>query len=133
MADYLRAECTKAFRRKYLYIALLVCLAVRHPVLWYVLGLFVVKEGFMLVMGILVLLGLIGRLGKYLPAQSISGFLLVIGIAMTFAPNLVTVTTSENAMSGYIALGVTAWSKNPFLGMVVGVLVRYLGVYVGLV
>ena len=88
---------------------------------------------FMLVMGILVLLGLIGRLGKYLPAQSISGFLLVIGIAMTFAPNLVTVTTSENAMSGYIALGVTAWSKNPFLGMVVGVLVRYLGAYVGLV
>ena len=88
---------------------------------------------FMLVMGILVLLGLIGRLGKYLPAQSISGFLLVIGIAMTFAPNLVTVTTSENAMSGYIALGVTAWSKNPFHGMVVGVLVRYLGVYVGLV
>ena len=88
---------------------------------------------FMLVMGILVLLGLIGRLGKYLPAQSISGFLLVIGIAMTFAPNLVSVTTSENAMSGYIALGVTAWSKNPFLGMVVGVLVRYLGVYVGLV
>ena len=88
---------------------------------------------FMLVMGILVLLGLIGRLGKYLPAQSISGFLLVIGIAMTFAPNLVTVTTNENAMSGYIALGVTAWSKNPFLGMVVGVLVRYLGVYVGLV
>ena len=29
---------------------LLVCLAVRHPVLWYVLGLFVVKEGFMLVL-----------------------------------------------------------------------------------
>ena len=32
-----------------------------------------------------------------------------------------------------IALGVTAWSKNPFLGMVVGVLVRYLGAYFGLV
>ena len=31
---------------------LLVCLAVRHPVLWYVLALFVAKEGFMLVMGI---------------------------------------------------------------------------------
>ncbi|MDY4008268.1 MAG: solute carrier family 23 protein [Candidatus Limiplasma sp.] len=88
---------------------------------------------FMLAMGVLVLLGLIGRLGKYLPAQSISGFLLVIGFALTFAPNLTTVTQSENSMSGYIALGVTAWSKNPFLGMVVGVLVRYLGVYVGLV
>ena len=48
------------------------------------------------------------------------------GIAKTFASNLVTVTTNENVMSGYIALGVTAWSKNSLRGMVVGVLVRYL-------
>lgn len=32
---------------------LLICLALRHPVLWYVLALFFVKEGFMLVMGII--------------------------------------------------------------------------------
>ncbi len=88
---------------------------------------------FMLVTGILVLVGLVSRLGKYLPAQSISGFLLVIGFALTFAPNLQSVTASDNPMAGYIALGVTAWSKNPFLGMVVGVLVRFLGQYVGLV
>ena len=88
---------------------------------------------FMLVTGVLVLTGLVSRLGKYLPAQSISGFLLVIGFALTFAPNLQSVTTSDNPMSGYIALGVTAWSKNPFLGMVVGILVRFLGAYVGLV
>jgi len=87
---------------------------------------------FMLAMGILVLLGFIGRLGRYLPAQSIAGFLLVIGFALTFAPNLSAVTQSDNAMSGYIALGVTAWSKNPFLGMVVGVIVRAVGSYVGL-
>ena len=88
---------------------------------------------FMLVTGVLVLTGLVTRLGKYLPAQSISGFLLVIGFALTFAPNLQTVAASENSMSGYIALGVTAWSKNPFLGMVCGVLVRFFGSYVGLV
>lgn len=88
---------------------------------------------FMIAMAVLILMGLVGRLGRYLPAQSISGFLLVIGFALTFAPNLATVAASDNSMSGYIALGVTAWSKNPFLGMVVGVLVRYLGVYVGLV
>ena len=88
---------------------------------------------FMFIMGILVLAGLVGRLGKYLPSQSIAGFLLVIGFALTFAPNLSAVTQTDEPMSGYIALGVTAWSKNPFLGMVVGVLVRYLGVYVGLV
>ena len=88
---------------------------------------------FMLVTGVLILTGLVTRLGKYLPAQSISGFLLVIGFALTFAPNLSTVSASENSMSGYIALGVTAWSKNPFLGMVCGVLVRFFGSYVGLV
>ena len=87
---------------------------------------------FMFAMGILILVGLIGRLGRYLPAQSIAGFLLVIGFALTFAPNLSAVSQSDQPMSGYIALGVTAWSKNPFLGMVVGVLVRYLGSYVGL-
>ncbi|MGN1074525.1 MAG: solute carrier family 23 protein [Eubacteriales bacterium] len=88
---------------------------------------------FMLVTAVLILTGLVSRLGRYLPAQSISGFLLVIGFALTFAPNLSTVAQSDGSMSGYIALGVTAWSKNPFLGMVVGVLVRYLGAYVGLV
>ena len=82
--------------------------------------------------GLLILTGLIGRLGKYLPAQSIAGFLFVIGMIMTFAPNLSSVTTSENSMSGYIALGVTAWSKNPFLGMVAGILVNLFGSYVGL-
>ncbi|MGI6562006.1 MAG: xanthine/uracil permease [Clostridia bacterium] len=88
---------------------------------------------FMFAMGILILLGVIGRLGKYLPSQSIAGFLLVIGFALTFAPNLSAVANSDNPMSGYIALGVTAWSKNPFIGMVVGILVRYFGMYVGLV
>ena len=87
---------------------------------------------FMLVTGILVLLGLVSRLGRYLPAQSISGFLFIIGLVMTFAPNLSTVTACDGSMSGYIALGVTAWSKNPFLGMVAGILVRYLGAYIGL-
>lgn len=88
---------------------------------------------FMFAMGILILLGVIGRLGRYLPSQSIAGFLLVIGFALTFAPNLSAVSNSDNPVSGYIALGVTAWSKNPFIGMVVGILVRYLGSHVGLV
>lgn len=88
---------------------------------------------FMLVMGVLILTGVISRLGKYLPAQSIAGFLFVIGFIMTFAPNLAAASQSENAMSGYVALGVTAWSKNPFLGMVAGIIVRYLGMYIGLV
>ena len=87
---------------------------------------------FMFVTAILILTGVIGRLGKYLPAQSISGFLFVIGLVLTFAPNASTVAASENSMSGFIALGVTAWSKNPFLGMVAGIIVKFLGSYIGL-
>ena len=87
---------------------------------------------FMLVTGVLILTGVIGRLGKYLPAQSISGFLFVIGIFLTFAPNLSTVATSDGSMSGFIAMGITAWSKNPFLGMVAGILVKFFGSFVGL-
>ena len=87
---------------------------------------------FMLVTAVLILTGVIGRLGKYLPAQSISGFLFVIGLIMTFAPNLSAVSSSDGSMSGYIALGVTAWSKNPFLGMVAGIAVKYFGSFFGL-
>ena len=87
---------------------------------------------FMLVTAILILTGVISRLGKYLPAQSISGFLFVIGLIMTFAPNASTVASSEDSMSGFIAMGVTAWSKNPFLGMVAGIIVKFLGSYIGL-
>jgi AGZA family xanthine/uracil permease-like MFS transporter len=87
---------------------------------------------FMLVTGLLILTGVIGRLGKYLPAQSISGFLFVIGLIMTFAPNAATVASSEGAMSGFVALGITAWAKNPFLGMVAGIFVKFFGSYIGL-
>ncbi len=87
---------------------------------------------FMLATAILILTGVIGRLGKYLPAQSISGFLFVIGILLTFAPNAASVAAAEGSMSGFVAMGVTAWSKNPFLGMVAGIIVKFFGSYLGL-
>ena len=90
---------------------------------------------FMAVMGIIILLGFVGRLGKYLPSQSIAGFLFIIGLLITFIPNLQSVAASEepkDSVCGYVALGITAWSKNPFLGMVAGVVVRYCSAYIGL-
>ena len=87
---------------------------------------------FMLVTAVLILTGVIGRLGRYLPAQSIAGFLFVIGLLMTFAPNAASVAGSEGSMAGFIAMGVTAWSKNPFLGMVAGIVVKFFGSYLGL-
>jgi len=52
---------------------------------------------------------------------------------LTFAPNLATCATSEGSMSGFVAMGITALTKNPFLGMVAGILVKFFGAFVGLV
>lgn len=92
----------------------------------------------MLLTGALLLTGLVGKISKFVPAQSISGFLIVIGFIITFIPNLTAVSAMDPALSGgspvqgYVALGVTALTKNPFIGMVAGILVRYLGAYIGL-
>ena len=82
---------------------LLVCLAVRHPVLWYVLGLFVVKEGFMLVMGIINL-----RKRKMLNGALMSGkicttILFVSMIILVLYPNV-----SSGALSLLVSLCVLA-------------------------
>ena len=88
---------------------------------------------FMAVTALLLLLGAVSRLGRYLPAQSIAGFLFVIGLLITFIPNAQTVAQNHaDSPAGYIALGVTAWSKNPFLGMLAGVIVRYAGAALGI-
>ena len=81
----------------------LVCLAVRHPVLWYVLGLFVVKEGFMLVMGIINL-----RKRKMLNGALMSGkicttVLFVSMIILVLYPNV-----SSGALSLLVSLCVLA-------------------------
>lgn len=47
---------------------LIVCLAIRYPVLWYLVALFVVKEGFQLIAG-----GLTLRKGKMLEGALLSG------------------------------------------------------------
>ena len=48
----------------------------------------------MLVCALLLLAGVIGRLGKYIPSASVSGFLLVIGFFLTFVPNLKSVISA---------------------------------------
>ena len=82
---------------------LLVCLAVRHPVLWYVLALFVAKEGFMLVMGIVNL-----RRKKMLGGALMSGkicttILFVSMIILVLFPEV-----SSGALSLLVALCVVA-------------------------
>jgi AGZA family xanthine/uracil permease-like MFS transporter len=73
------------------------------------------------------------KIGKYVPSQSISGFLLVIGGALTLVPNMTAVTTSEAPLEGIVAAGVTVITNNAFIGLVAGVIVKLTGSLLGIV
>jgi len=78
--------------------------------------------------GVLLITGVLGRLGRYIPAESIAGFLAVIGFKLTLVLNLGLIGTlakdPADASAGVVAFGITALTKNPFLGLVAGVLVN---------
>ena len=86
----------------------------------------------MVLTAVLLLTGVIGRIGRYVPAESIAGFLAVIGVFLTFVPNLNAAVEGDDAAAGVVALGLTAITKNPFIGLVAGVLTRFFGHFVGL-
>lgn len=79
----------------------------------------------MVVVGVILLSGLLPKIGNYVPSSSIAGFLIVLGLFKTFildAP----VALAINPAVGGTALVVTAIS-NPFLGMLAGIAARVLG------
>jgi AGZA family xanthine/uracil permease-like MFS transporter len=82
--------------------------------------------------GALLLTGLLGRIGKYVPSQSISGFLLIIGFVLTVVPNFSAVSGSSSPLEGIVAAGVTVITKNAFIGLVAGVLVKLTGNFFGI-
>lgn len=99
----------------------------------------------MCLLGFLLLFGLIKKLVKFVPAQSLVGFLFIIGFFSTFRPNLVNgfntalvadgVTTTlhvGNTTQVATAMLVTAVTKNPAVGIAAGIAVRYIGTAIGL-
>lgn len=84
----------------------------------------------MVMMGALLLFGVLPRLGKWVPTQSIVGFLLVLSTLIIIPENLPTLMADP--VPGAVAAGVTAASIDPFLGMVVAIIVRMLmGIFGG--
>jgi len=86
----------------------------------------------MLLCALLLLLGLVTKAVKYLPVQAIAGFLFIIGFFSTFVPNLRTAFATGYTAEASAAMAITALTKNPFFGLVAGVLVRYIGSSFGL-
>lgn len=79
----------------------------------------------MVVIGVILLLKLLPKIGKFVPSSSIAGFLFVLGIFKTVvldAPSAFDV----NAAVGGTTMVVTAVT-NPFLGMLAGVAAKLLG------
>jgi AGZA family xanthine/uracil permease-like MFS transporter len=87
----------------------------------------------MTVSGALLLTGLMTKIGRYVPSQSIAGFLLIIGFSLTLVPNLNAVASSESPLEGIVAASVTMLTSNAFIGMVAGVIVKITGNLFGLV
>lgn len=72
---------------------------------------------FMALMAVVTFVGLVGRLGRYIPLQAIAGFLVVLGVPVILPENLPSV--AEAPLAGGVALIVTALS-NPFYGLLAG-------------
>lgn len=79
----------------------------------------------MVISGILLFCGVMNKLSKWVPAESICGFLFVIGFSLTLVPNLMSVVNSENPIEGVVAAAVTMITKNAFLGIVAGILTKF--------
>ena len=80
----------------------------------------------------ILLTGMFSKAIRYIPVQSISGFLLIIGFFSTFRPNLLNALNAGYPSQTLTALAITLLSKNPFYGLAAGIAVRYFGASIGL-
>ena len=78
----------------------------------------------MVLMGVLLLSGVLPKLGRWVPTQAIVGFLLVLGTLIVIPENISYLMADP--LPGAVAVGVTAAAIDPFLGMVVALIVRAL-------
>jgi len=86
----------------------------------------------MLLCALLLFLGLMTRAVRYIPVQAIAGFLFIIGFFATFVPNLGRAFGTGYTAEASVAMALTALTKNPFIGLAAGILVRYIGIHFGL-
>lgn len=78
-------------------------------------------------MAVILLSKLLPRIGKYVPTESIAGFLLVLGAIVTVPPNACLALQSgvgtPDSIIGGVTMAVTAIT-DPFVGMVAGLIVK---------
>lgn len=80
----------------------------------------------MLIMALILITGLLPKIGKYIPSESISGFLFVLGAIVTVPGNAASALTStlpNGQLIGGVTMAVTAIS-DPFFGMLAGIILK---------
>jgi AGZA family xanthine/uracil permease-like MFS transporter len=79
----------------------------------------------MMILGIILLLGLLQKCGKFVPGTSISGFLFILGAFVVFPENALKALQAGNgSLIGGVVLVVTA-ILDPFAGLVVGAILKF--------
>lgn len=81
----------------------------------------------MVIMAVILLIKVLPKIAKYVPNQSIAGFLFVLGALVVFPGNALTGLTDAPMVAGVTTI-VTAVT-DPFIGMIAGLIVRF---FVGL-
>jgi len=77
----------------------------------------------MAIAAVILLLGFIGRAARYIPIQSVTGFLLVLGALIIFPSNAPEAMNADPIVGGVTAV-VTGATMDPFIGMIAGLLVK---------
>lgn len=83
----------------------------------------------MSLMAVILVTGMLPKIGRYVPMESIAGFLLVLGAVVTVPIN--TKMAMEDPVVGGVTAVVTA-TTDPFTGMVAGLLMKFLTGSLGL-
>lgn len=77
----------------------------------------------MVIMAIILFSGLLPKLAKYIPSESIAGFLFVLGAIVTVPSNAAAALGQSGSLVGGVTMAVTAIT-DPFLGMLAGLIMR---------
>lgn len=85
----------------------------------------------MVIMAVILLLGLLPKIGRYVPANSIAGFLFVLGVFVTFPENAATALAGKEQLAAATTLVLTALI-DPFTGLVAGGVMKFLLPLLGL-
>lgn len=81
----------------------------------------------MVMMGVILLAGLLPKIGKYIPSSTIAGFLFVLGAIVTLPTNATAAISAggSDSIVGSMTMVVTALT-DPFLGMLAGLIIEFL-------